>query len=81
MNDQSNMNLSICDIADEDREAFIVFERFSNGGIITVQGLENMADDMDLDFELLKALVDGDGNCQIEFEGVFCYRYDSLICS
>ena len=36
--------MNIWDVADEDREAFVVFQRCSNGGYMTVQGLENMAD-------------------------------------
>ena len=65
------MNLNIWEVPEEDREAFVVFGRFSNGGIMSLEGLEAMADDMALDFDLLKALVDSDGNSRIDFQGSF----------
>lgn len=54
---------------DVEREAFLIFVQYASGDHMSIQGVRNLAKDYCLDFELLKALLDGDGNSVIDFSG------------
>ena len=50
-------------------ESFVVFRNYATSDeYMSIQGLRNMAQDMQLDFDLLRALVDDDGNARISLE-------------
>jgi Ca2+-binding EF-hand superfamily protein len=59
-----------------EREAFVVFQKFAVGSQISMRGLEKMAEDMSLDYDILRALTDDDGNHRVTFEE-FCGFWNS----
>lgn len=59
------------EMTDKEREVSVFFRKYASGPVMTMHELEKMGEDMDLDFDLLRALVDDDGNHQISFEEFF----------
>jgi hypothetical protein len=51
----------------DEREAYIVFRRYTEVNYIGVQGLKNLTRDYGLDYELFKAWADKNGDSMISF--------------
>jgi hypothetical protein len=51
----------------EEREAFIVFRRYTDLNFIGTQGLKNLTKDYGLDYELFKAWADKNSDSMISF--------------
>jgi Ca2+-binding EF-hand superfamily protein len=56
------------EMSSDEREAFVVFQKYAVGNALTERGLQSLTDDYKFDYELFKSLVDGNGDCQIAFK-------------
>lgn len=55
----------------DEREAFVVFQQYAIGNVISDRGVRRLAEDYKFDCDLFKCLVDSDGDLQVshgEFE-------------